>query len=73
VGNTLSLIAQNLSKLRLFERLRLGERPMSKEIKKFKKEQKAIKKAARKAGKKATKDAKVDRTDPAIKTTPFPT
>jgi hypothetical protein len=45
---------------------------MSKESKKFKEEKKAIKKAAKKASKKA-KDAKVDRTDPAIKTTPFAT
>ena len=45
---------------------------MSKESKKFKKEKKAIKKAAKKAGK-SGKDVKVDRTDPAIKTTPFST
>ena len=46
---------------------------MSKERKKFKEEKTAIKKAAKKAGGKAAKDAKVDRTDPAIKTTPFST
>jgi hypothetical protein len=45
---------------------------MSKESKKFKKEKKAIKKAAKKAGK-SGKDVKVDRTDPAVKTTPFST
>jgi hypothetical protein len=46
---------------------------MSKERKKFKEEKTAIKKAAKKAGRKAAKDAKVDRTDLAIKTTPFST
>jgi hypothetical protein len=45
---------------------------MSKESKKFKKEKKAIKKAAKKAGI-SGKDVKVDRTDPAVKTTPFST
>jgi hypothetical protein len=48
-----------------------GSKKFKKESKKFKKEQKAIKKAAKKTGRKAARNAKVDRTDPAIKTTSF--